>query len=522
MTLAEIVETSARVGLSPGRLAKIGTLAGCLRAAPADEVGIAVRYLAGSVRQQRLGIGGSALGRVRRSSPPRQVPALTLPQVDAALEEIAGTSGVRSGAERLRLLGELFARSSAAEQDFLARLIVGELRQGAVEGLMVEAIAKAAEIPVGTVRRAVMVTGDLAAVAETALAGGGAGLGQFAIELFQPVRPMLAGAALDTDEALAEIREAAFEFKLDGARVQVHKAGTDVRVFSRRLNDVTASVPDVVEVVRAMPVSEAILDGEALSFRADGQPRPFQVTMRRFGRKLDVAAATATLPLRPLFFDCLWRDGEDLTLAPAHERTATLSATLPPELIVPRTVTAVPAIAQAFFTDALTAGHEGVVAKSLEGVYAAGARGRSWLKIKQAMTLDLVVLAAEWGHGRRRGWLSNLHLGARDPENGGFVMLGKTFKGMTDDMLRWQTERLLQLEVARDASTVYVRPELVVEVAFAEIQQSPRYPGGLALRFARLKRYRLDKQASDSDVIATVGGLGQRDTLMDGGDKHLP
>ena len=291
--------------------------------------------------------------------------------------------------------------------------------------------------------------------------------------------------------------------------MQVHKAGGDVRVFSRRLNDVTDSVPDIVEMIQALPATELILDGEALSFRPDGQPQPFQVTMRRFGRKLDVASARTSMPLRSFFFDCLWLDGEDLTLAQACERIAALSATLPPELMVARTVTGVPAIAQKFFADALAAGHEGLMAKSLDGIYAAGARGRSWLKIKQATTLDLVVLAAEWGHGRRRGWLSNLHLGARDPENGGFVMLGKTFKGMTDEMLRWQTERLLQLEVSRDASTVYVRPELVVEVAFAELQQSPRYPGGLALRFARLKRYRLDKQASDSDVITTVRTLAR-------------
>jgi DNA ligase-1 len=515
MTLAEIVATSARVGLSAGRLAKVDTLAACLRAARADEVGIAVRYLSGSVRQQRLGIGGSALNRVRRSVLPAQNASLTLADVDAALERIAGTSGARSGGERIRLLGELFARASADEQDFLARLIVGELRQGAVEGLMVEAVAKAAEISVDEVRRAVMVAGDLAAVAEATLADGGAALGQFAIQLFRPIRPMLAGAATDTDEALAELSEAAFEFKLDGARVQVHKAGEDVRVFSRRLNDVTNSVPDIVETVRALPVRELILDGEALSFQPGGQPQPFQVTMRRFGRKLDIAAARELLPLRPFFFDCLWLDGEDLTLAPAYERIATLSAIMPPQLIVPRTVTAVPAIAQEFFAEALAAGHEGVLAKSLEGVYAAGARGRSWLKIKQATTLDLVILAAEWGHGRRRGWLSNLHLGARDPENGGFVMLGKTFKGMTDEMLRWQTDRLLELELARDAWTVYVRPQLVVEVAFADIQRSPRYPGGLALRFARLKRYRPDKQAADSDTIATVRGLADRQTARD-------
>jgi DNA ligase-1 len=429
------------------------------------------------------------------------------------LERVAGTSGPRSGADRVGLLAELFARATADEQDFLTRLIVGELRQGAVEGLMIDAVAKAAAVGLDDVRRAAMVTGDLAKVAVAALTGGASVLARFAIELFHPVRPMLAGSAEDTDEALQDLGEAAFEFKLDGARVQVHKAGDEVRVFSRRLNDVTKSVPDIVEVARELPFDNAILDGEALSFRADGMPQPFQVTMRRFGRKLNVEASRATLPLRSFFFDCLRLDGEDLTFAPAHQRIAALCAALPSELIVPRTVTAVPSIAQAFFDEALGAGHEGAMAKSLDGIYAAGARGRSWLKIKHATTLDLVVLAAEWGHGRRRGWLSNLHLGARDAVNGGFVMLGKTFKGMTDAMLRWQTERLLELEIARDAWTVYVRPELVVEVAFSDIQQSPRYPGGLALRFARLKRYRPDKQAAESDTIDSVRCLARRQTL---------
>jgi ATP-dependent DNA ligase I len=513
MRLAEIVATSARVGLTSSRLAKVDALAGCLRGSGADEVGIAVNWLSGSVRQQRLGIGGAALDKVRHASEPSPESTLTLMEVDALLERIAGASGPRSGADRLRLLAELFARATAVEQDFLTRLIVGELRQGAVEGLMIDAVARAAKVGLDDVRRAVMVTGDFAAVAEAALAGGAAALARFAIELFHPVQPMLAGSVEGTDEALQELGEAAFEFKLDGARVQVHKAANEVRVFSRRLNDVTRSVPDIVEAVRALPLDDAILDGEALSFRPDGSPQPFQVTMRRFGRKLDVEASRAALPLRPFFFDCLRLDGEDLTLAPAHERAAALSAALPSKLIVPRTVTAVPSIAQAFFDEALGAGHEGAMAKSLDGIYAAGARGRTWLKIKQATTLDLVVLAAEWGHGRRRGWLSNLHLGARDPENGGYVMLGKTFKGMTDAMLRWQTERLLQLEIARDAWTVYTRPELVVEIAFNDIQQSPHYPGGLALRFARLKRYRPDKQAAESDTIATVRSLAQRQTV---------
>jgi DNA ligase-1 len=494
-------------------LAKVDALAACLRGTGTDEVGIAVSWLSGSVRQQRLGVGGAALDKVRRASEPATEPVLTLMQVDAALERIAGASGARSGADRIRFLAELFARATADEQDFLTRLIVSELRQGAVEGLMIDAVAKAAEVALDDVRRAVMVTGDLATVAEAALTGGGAALARFAIELFHPVRPMLAGSAGDTGEALAELGEAAFEFKLDGARVQVHKAGDEVRVFSRRLNDVTGSVPDVVEAVRGLPLRDAILDGEALSFRPDGSPQPFQVTMRRFGRKLDVEASRAALPLRPFFFDCLRLDGEDLTLASAHERTAALAAALPSMLIVPRTVTAVPSLARAFFDEAVGAGHEGLMAKSLDGIYAAGARGRSWLKIKQATTLDLVVLAAEWGHGRRRGWLSNLHLGARDPAAGTFVMLGKTFKGLTDELLEWQTRELLAREIGRDDYTVYVRPELVVEIAFNDLQESPRYPGGLALRFARVKGYRIDKRAGEADTIETVrkiyAGQGQ-------------
>ena len=369
---------------------------------------------------------------------------------------------------------------------------------------MVEAIAMATGVAADKVRRAVMVRGDLATVAEATLAGGAAALDRFAVELFRPMRPMLAGAAEDTDAVLAELGEAAFEFKLDGARIQAHKAGEEVRVFSRRMNDVTDSVPEIVEAMSALPIADAILDGEAMSLQSDGRPQPFQVTMRRFGRKLDVAATRAKLPLRPYFFDCLRLDAEDLTFAPAHERIATLSAVLPPELIVPRTVTAVPSMARAFFDEALAAGHEGLMAKSLEGVYAAGARGRSWLKIKQATTLDLVVLAAEWGHGRRRGWLSNLHLGARDPENGGFVMLGKTFKGMTDDMLRWQTERLLGLEVARDAGKA---PAAKIGISTLVITVEE---GDVAASVSRLDRHTSPVRISTSSTWRIAVSLSKR------------
>jgi DNA ligase 1 len=509
MLLADLVDASRRVREQPGRLAKIDVLADLLRRA-GEDAGLAVLYLSGVVRPQRLGVRGAAIAAALQGTPPANAPTLTLAEVDAHLHRIGAVEGQRAGAERIRLLRALFARASADEQDFLARLLVGELRQGAVEGLMLEAVARAAQVDADAVRRAAMVTGDSALAAAAALTGGVAALAGFGIRLFCPVRPMLAGAAEDPVAALAELGEAAFEYKLDGARVQVHKGGDEVRVFSRRLNDVTASVPEIVEAARTLTVDDAILDGEALAFRPDGTPQPFQITMRRFGRTLDVQTQRAALPLRPFFFDCLRLDGCDLTLSPTHERAAALAAIVPSALLVPRTVTAVPAIAECFLNDALDAGHEGVMAKALDGPYAAGARGSGWLKIKRATTLDLVVLAAEWGHGRRRGFLSNLHLGARDAEVGGFVMLGKTFKGMTDEMLRWQTQRLSDLAIARDAFVVYVRPELVVEVAFNDIQASSRYPGGLALRFARLKSYRPDKRPEDADTIATVRALFAR------------
>jgi DNA ligase-1 len=339
---------------------------------------------------------------------------------------------------------------------------------------------------------------------------GEAGLAGFSVRLFQPVLPMLADTAEDEDAALAAIGEAALEYKLDGARVQVHKAGDDVRVFSRRLNDVTVAVPELVESVRALPARELILDGEAVALRDDGRPHPFQITMRRFGRRLDVERLRAELPLASLFFDLLYQDGSSRMDDPLHGRAAALADAVPQLLRVPRRITASGAAARAFMREALDRGHEGIMAKALDAPYEAGRRGARWLKLKPADTLDLVVLAAEWGHGRRRGWLSNLHLGARDPDAGAFVMLGKTFKGLTDAMLAWQTETLLGLEIGRDGHTVHVRPELVVEVAFNDVQTSPQYPGGMALRFARVKRFRPDKSAAEADTIAAVRALHHR------------
>jgi DNA ligase-1 len=344
-------------------------------------------------------------------------------------------------------------------------------------------------------------------VARTALVEGDAALSRFTWQIFQPVQPMLAETAADVDAALAELGEASLEYKLDGARIQVHKEGDAVKVFSRTLRDVTAAVPEVVEIVRALPARAMILDGEAIALRSDGTPHPFQVTMRRFGRRLDVDRLRHELPITPVFFDALYLDGEPLADEAHRRRIAALGEQLPAQWIVPRLVTSRSEEAAAFLARAIESGHEGVMAKAVDGAYAAGRRGQAWLKIKRTRTLDLVVLAVEWGHGRRRGTLSNLHLGARDAERGGFVMLGKTFKGLTDEMLAWQTQKLLELEISRDAYTVYVRPELVVEIAFNDVQESPQYPGGVALRFARVKRYRLDKSAADADTLATVQRL---------------
>lgn len=506
MLLDDIVQTSRRVAATNGRLEKIRLLADCLRRLSPSEVTIGVAHLTGELRQGRIGLGPAAVG-AARSGAAAGAPTLTLAEVDAAFEGIASTSGAGSAGQRVRLLRDLLNRGTTDERDFLVRLVFGELRQGAMAGVLVEAVARAAGVPAATIRRSLLFSGDLGAVAHAALTAGAPALAGFGIVLFRPLEPMLAQTAEDVDDALARLGDAAFEYKLDGARVQVHKAGSDVRVFTRRLNDVTASAPELVEAVRALPAGELVLDGEALALRRDGGPYPFQVTMRRFGRKLDVETMRRELPLAAYYFDCLFLDGETLIDRPAGERFAALAGVVPGRMVTPRLVTAESAAAARFLESARAAGHEGLVAKALAAPYDAGRRGASWLKLKPAHTLDLVVLAAEWGHGRRSGWLSNLHLGARDPENGGFVMLGKTFKGMTDELLAWQTRALQGIAVSRDTHTVCVRPELVVEVAFDGIQASPRYPGGLALRFARLKRYRPDKRVEDADTIATVRAL---------------
>ena len=505
MLLCELVGVSNAVGGVSGRLDKIARLADLLRALAPEEVPFAIAALSGETRQGRLGIGSAVMREARDVAPSRDA-SLTLHDVDAAFARLADTRGPGATGEKVRLLRELLGRATADEQDFIARLLFGELRQGALEGVLVEAVARAAAVPPARLRRAAMMAGGLGGAASAALVEGLHGLERFAIHVFRPLEPMLADSAADVAEAWTRLGDASFEYKLDGARIQVHKALDEVRVFSRTLRDVTAAVPEVVEVARALPVRSAILDGEVIALRPDGSPHPFQVTMRRFGRRLDVETLRRELPLTPFLFDVLALDDEPLVDAAQAERFATLVRVAPSSL-VPHVIQPTRDAAERFAAEAIARGHEGVMAKARAAVYAAGSRGSTWLKIKQARTLDLVVLAAEWGHGRRRGWLSNLHLGARDPEGQGFVMLGKTFKGLTDAMLEWQTARLLTLEIARDAYTVYVRPELVVEIAFNELQESPQYPGGLALRFARVKRYREDKPTAEADTIDTVRGL---------------
>lgn len=503
MRLADLVATSERVSATPGRLDKVARLAELLARLGPDEIPIAIGFLIGEPRQGRLGLGWATVREAVTDAPDRP-PGLDLSDVDRTFERIKTVTGKGAAAERQRLLRELIDRATGPERTFLAALVIGEVRQGALEGVMADAVARAAGLPAPSVRRAAMLAGDLGLVARAALAEGETGLARYRLELFRPVQPMLAGSARDVAEALGQLGRAAFEYKLDGARVQVHKDGFRVAVFTRNLNDVTAAVPEVVEALSALPARCLMLDGEALTLDAEGRPRPFQVTMRRFGRKLDVERLRDELPVTPFFFDVLHHDGDDLLDHPYTERFERLLAVLPPALVVPRIVTADLDEALRFEAEALGRGHEGLMAKALEAPYAAGRRGGAWLKIKRARTLDLVVLAAEWGSGRRRGWLSNLHLGARDPATGGFVMLGKTFKGLTDEMLAWQTGELLAREVGREGPVVRVRPELVVEIAFNEVQASSQYPGGVTLRFARVKGYRPDKSPSDSDTIEAV------------------
>jgi DNA ligase-1 len=507
--MSQLAAVSHRVAATRSRLEKRSALSQCLRQAAPREVPLVVNYLTGTLPQGRIGLGFAIIRRLA-SGAPATTSTLTLRDVDDTFTRIAAIHGKGSQTSRQEQLAALFARATARERDFLIRLILGELRQGALEGVLVDAIADAASLDVADVRRAVMLAGELAGVAEAALTEGNAGLARFRLTPLSPIQPMLAQPAADIDQAMESLGEAALEYKLDGARVQIHKVESEVSIFSRQLNDVTVSLPEVVEAVRACPAREMILDGEVIALRADGRPHPFQVTMSRFGRKSEIASESQRLPLSVYLFDCLHHGGDDLIDRSGAERFERLAAATRAELLVPRIVTGDRATAAAFFDEALAKGHEGVMAKSLVGPYQAGNRGGDWLKVKLAHTLDLVVLAAEWGSGRRRGWLSNLHLGAREPETGSFVMLGKTFKGLTDEMLEWQTRKLLSLEIGREGHVVHVRPALVVEIAVNQIQTSPQYPAGMALRFARVKRYREDKQAGEADTVAAVRELYER------------
>jgi ATP-dependent DNA ligase I len=495
--LAEIADVSDVVAGTSSRLAKIEALATALRDAGPAEVTIAVAYLSGELPQRQIGVGWATL---RQPVPPAPEPSLTLNDVDAAFTAIGALAGKGSVAARKELVGSLLARATAREQNFLFRLLSGELHQGALEGVMAEAIARAAKVPAAGVRRAVMFRGSMGAVAEAALAEGSEGLGAFGLEVGRPVGPMLASSAPTIADALDRITPAAVEWKMDGIRVQAHIAGRKARLFTRTLDEITDRLPDVTAELARLPVRTAVLDGEVIALRDDGRPYPFQVTASRTARR----DGAPDVGLSPFLFDIVHLDGEDLIDHPGEARYAALARVVPERLRMPRVVTSSVDEATEFFSGALAHGHEGILVKSLDTPYTAGRRGAGWIKVKPRHTLDLVILAAEWGHGRRRGKLSNLHLGARDPESGGFVMLGKTFKGLTDEMLAWQTERLLALEDRHDDYTVYVRPELVAEIAFDGVQRSPRYPGGIALRFARVLRYRPDKSAAEADTIETV------------------
>jgi len=485
-TRQQLVETSSRKK-------KVELLARLLGELAPDERAIAARHLSGEVAH-KLGIGYATVGELRGQVAPAPAASLTVIDVDRRFAAIAALQGAGSGKARREAFGAMLAAATALEQGFLGALVLGELRQGALGALVVDAIARTAGLPARTVRAAHMLAGDLGVVAEAALAEGAAGLARFGLTVFRPVLPMLAQTAETAAGALASFGgPAALELKLDGFRVQLHKDGDVVRVYSRALNDVTAQVPEIALATAALPARRLILDGEASAFGPNGRPLPFQDTMRRQG------------PLTLTLFDALLVDDQTLLATPAGERFTALGE-LAPAFVVPRLVTSDPAAADAYFDAAIAAGHEGVMAKALEAPYDAGNRGAAWLKIKKVYHLDLVVLAVEWGSGRRRGWLSNLHLGARDPA-GGWVMLGKTFKGMTDEVLAWQTAQFLAREVDRDGHIVYVRPELVAEIAFNDVQRSSRYPGGFALRLARVVRYRGDKTAAEADTIDAVRAI---------------
>ncbi|MEU4351385.1 ATP-dependent DNA ligase [Streptomyces sp. NPDC023838] len=510
MLLADVATTSREIAATSSRTKKSALLAALFRETAPDEAPLVVTYLAGRLPQRRTGLGWSTL---KDRPPPAAAPSLTVREVDAALDRIGALAGKGAQGERRRLAGELMAAATEEEQRFLIGLITGEVRQGALDAAAVEGLAEATGAPAAEVRRAVMLGGSLGTVAEALLGGGTEALAAFRLDVGRPVLPMLAHTAKDVDEALDRLGPCAVEEKLDGIRVQVHRDGDEVRVFTRTLDEITVRLPEVVAAARELTAARAILDGEVIALDQDGRPRQFQDIAGRVGSRLDVAGAQGRLPLFPVFFDLLSVDGRDLLDLSVRERGAELVRVAPEPRRVRRVTVEDPddpeqrAAAREFADLTLERGHEGVVVKALDSAYSAGRRGASWLKVKPVHTLDLVVLAAEWGHGRRTGTLSNLHLGARRPD-GSFAMLGKTFKGLTDVLLAWQTERLRELAVAEEPWGVRVRPELVVEIAFDGVQRSSRYPEGVTLRFARVVRYREDKSASEADTVATVKALG--------------
>ncbi|HEU4348859.1 MAG TPA: ATP-dependent DNA ligase [Actinoplanes sp.] len=506
MKFLDLAATSAAVSAVPGRKAKIDLLADALRRLDRAELAAGSAYLAGELRQRQTGVGYASL---RDRPPPADEATLSVGAVDAAIAEISAVAGAGSQARRRDLVAALFGAATADEQRLLVGLFSGELRQGAQAGLLADAIAKAAEVPPAAVRRALLLSGDLKQVAVAALTGGAPALAGFSLTVGTPLTPMLAQSASDVSSALlATGTPATVDMKLDGIRIQVHRSGDEVSVFTRSLDDITARVPEVVAATRALPVSQIVLDGEAMTLDARGRPRPFQETSSRAATRGGRPGSLDGPVLVPYFFDLLHVDGTDLLDEPGRVRWAALADVLPGELIVGRRAVETEAEAVAVFAEALAMGHEGVVIKAPDAPYDVGRRGSAWVKVKPRHTLDLVVLGVEWGHGRRKGWLSNLHLGARDPRTGGFVMLGKTFKGLTDELLRWQTERFRELAVEDNGWVVTVRPEQVVEVAFDGVQTSPRYPGGVALRFARVLRYRDDKRAEEADTIDMVKAIG--------------
>jgi DNA ligase-1 len=503
----DVVAASVATAATRSRLAKTAAVADALRAAGSQDAALVAAFLAGTLPQRRVGVSWRGLTDLPT---PAEAPQATVRQVDEALTALAALGGSGSSASRQAAVAGLFGLLTEAEQEFLRGLITGQLRQGAQDGVMLGAIAAAADVPEAAVRRAVMLAGYAGPVAEAALSGGVDALDRIALEVGRPMRPMLAASAPDVASALESAGaqgEVFVDGKLDGIRLQAHRDGDTVRLFTRSLDDITDRLPEVVEAVLTLPAQRLVLDGEAIALDDAGRPRPFQETASRTMSSVGVPELRSRVPVSPYFFDVLHVDGQDLLDVPAVERFGRLAELVPTGWLVPRQVAASAAEAQAFFDQLVRDGHEGIVVKAANAPYAAGRRGAGWVKVKPRHTLDLVVLAVEWGSGRRRGWLSNIHLGARDPQTGGFVMLGKTFKGMTDAMLSWQTERFRELQLSDDGWVVSLRPEQVVEVAFDGIQTSSRYPGGVALRFARVLRYRDDKTAEEADTVETVRTL---------------